>query len=165
MAGELQSLLDETRRHGQEPEPEQRGGPERATARDEAGTRGAQELPGRADTARHQPPGEPQGVVGDDNLHDGTGQPDAVDQLAAIRGLRQQAERSLKEGHPFWLQGVRGERGANGQQGRNTAQEDVRLAAARERAALKPAEQAEQRARLARPRRHTTPRRGTGLTR
>ena len=165
MAGELQSLLDETRRHGQEPEPEQRGGPERATARDEACTRGAQELPGRADTARHQPPGEPQGVVGGDNLHDGTGRPDAVDQLAAIRGLRQQAERSLKEGHPLWLQGVRGERGANGQQGRNTAQEDVRLAAARERAALKPAEQAEQQARLARPRRHTTPRRGPGLTR
>lgn len=133
--------------------------------RDEAGARGTQELPGRADTARHQPPGEPQGVVGDDNLHDETGQPDAVDQLAAIRGLRQQAERSLKEGHPLWLQGVRGERGANGQQERNTAQEDVRLAAARERAALKSAEQAEQQARLARPRRHTTPRRGPGLTR
>ena len=165
MAGELQSLPDETRRHGREPKPEQRGGPERATARDEAGARGAQELPGRADTARHQPPGEPQGVVGDDNLHDGTGQPDAVDQLAAIRGLRQQAERSLKEGHPLWLQGVRGERVANGQQERNTAQEDVPLAAARERAALKSAEQAEQQARLARPRRHTTPQRGTGLTR
>jgi len=63
VAGELQSLPDETRRHGREPKPEQRGGPERATARDEAGARGAQELPGRADTARHQPPGEPQGVL------------------------------------------------------------------------------------------------------
>lgn len=128
-----------------------RGGPECTTVRDEAGARGTQELPGRADTTRHQPPGEPQGVVGGDNLHDGTGQPDAVDQLAAIRGLRQQAERSLKEGHHLWLQGVRGERGANGQQERNTAQENVRLAAGRERAALKPAEQAEQQARLARP--------------
>ena len=37
MAGELQSLLDETRRPGREPEAEQQGGPERTTARGEAG--------------------------------------------------------------------------------------------------------------------------------
>jgi len=100
--------------------------------------------PGRADTARLRQPGEPQGAVGCDNIHDGTGQPDAVDQPAAIRGLRRQAERSLKEGHPLWLQSVRGERGANGQRERNTAQEDARRSAARERAALEAAERAEE---------------------
>ncbi|WP_045934871.1 hypothetical protein [Bifidobacterium mellis] len=41
-------------------------------ARDEAGARGAQELPERADTAHLQQPVEPQGAVGGDNLHDGT---------------------------------------------------------------------------------------------
>ena len=46
MVGELQSLPDETRRHGREPKPEQRGGPERTTARDEACAQGAQELQG-----------------------------------------------------------------------------------------------------------------------
>ncbi|MFT8575958.1 MAG: MobA/MobL family protein [Bifidobacterium aquikefiri] len=135
VAGELQSLLNETRRHGREPEPERRGEPERTAARDQTGARGTQELPGRADTARLQQPSEPQRAAGGDNLHDGTGQPDAAEQLAAIRGLRQQTERSLKEGHPLWLQGIRGERGANGQQERNAAQEDARRAERQQREA------------------------------
>lgn len=130
-----------------------------------ATARGDQELPGQSTADAIQPESRPEHATRRDPPHIGASEPSLDQQLETARHQFEAAKASLRASHSTWLQGVSGQRGANGQQERAAAQTAAERAAERERAALEAAARTERQARLARPEHHQTPRPSPGLTR